>query len=494
MKKIFTLFILMLCLIPFSSCELSINFDETTEVDDTIDSGDTTEVVDSTDTDDTTNPKDDSSDKDSKTKHTHTIVIDDAVEPTCTTTGLSEGSHCSICGEIITAQEEIPALGHDLVVDAAVEATKTTTGLTEGSHCKRCGEIIVAQTTIPLVSKYDKVIDKTTSDIPYKLMYDSSTYDYKIYDKDGLDLTSYTVYASNKMFESLKSQENASNILNAYLNIVSESLIITLYDEYDNTSVKANVQVDGETTLKTFYYTSKVNYTDYGITADEAKMLWTSIESDFPLFYWLSNAYIPGTKDFYFIIEDEYITYSSRENINNKVFDTISDINSKVESYTELKKIKYVYDYVLGNTNYAWVVENVTPSDELDAHAISGFFNGENVVCEGYAKSLQIIYNYLGIDNCYITGTAGDSSSSGGHAWNYVKYNNEWYFMDSTWDDSNSSVGAITSYTWYLLSQSELDSETSYFHTASTETSGIDYQYTLPTLSTTTISKKKKLF
>lgn len=42
----------------------------------------------------------------------HTVVVDPAVAPTYDDTGLTEGSHCSVCGEVIKAQEIVPALGH----------------------------------------------------------------------------------------------------------------------------------------------------------------------------------------------------------------------------------------------------------------------------------------------------------------------------------------------------------------------------------------------
>ena len=79
----------------------------------------------------------------------HTPVTDAAVAPTCTETGLTEGSHCSVCGEVIAAQETVPAAGHKYVTDEAVSPTCTETGLTQGSHCSVCGETFLPQAEIP---------------------------------------------------------------------------------------------------------------------------------------------------------------------------------------------------------------------------------------------------------------------------------------------------------------------------------------------------------
>ena len=92
----------------------------------------------------------------------HTDVIDEAVAPTCTATGLTAGKHCSVCNEVLVAQETVAALGHTEAIDEAVAPTCTATGLTEGKHCSVCNETLVAQETVAALG-HTEVIDEAVA-------------------------------------------------------------------------------------------------------------------------------------------------------------------------------------------------------------------------------------------------------------------------------------------------------------------------------------------
>ncbi len=92
----------------------------------------------------------------------HTEEIIPAVAPTCTETGLTEGKKCSTCGEIILAQETVPALGH-AYSETVVAPTCTQEGYTLHT-CARCGDSYTSDVTPAAGHKFgDWIIDSDST-------------------------------------------------------------------------------------------------------------------------------------------------------------------------------------------------------------------------------------------------------------------------------------------------------------------------------------------
>lgn len=71
------------------------------------------------------------------------------VASTCTQKGKT-GEICKKCGKTRNTKDIEELAPHTPVVDAAVAPTETTDGLTEGSHCSVCGAVLQAQEVIPM--------------------------------------------------------------------------------------------------------------------------------------------------------------------------------------------------------------------------------------------------------------------------------------------------------------------------------------------------------
>ena len=69
--------------------------------------------------------------------------------------------------------------------------------------------------------------------------------------------------------------------------------------------------------------------------------------------------------------------------------------------------------------------------------------NGE-AVCEGYARTAQLLLNLSGIANYIVIGES-DMTDSGrtGHMWNVVTIGGENYYLDVTWDDIDEQTEGV---------------------------------------------------
>ena len=89
----------------------------------------------------------------------HEMTATEAVVATCEEDGIIAYWYCSKCDkyfsdedgsyEITLADTFVKAKGHTVVIDPAVPATETSTGLTEGSHCSVCHKVLIKQEVIP---------------------------------------------------------------------------------------------------------------------------------------------------------------------------------------------------------------------------------------------------------------------------------------------------------------------------------------------------------
>lgn len=111
----------------------------------------------------------------------------------------------------------------------------------------------------------------------------------------------------------------------------------------------------------------------------------------------------------------------------------------------DTEKLKYIHDYICNTTLYNHKAVAEGTSGGLNQTAYSTIVD-YNTVCAGYAKAYAYYLQQLGIPCAYI--------HSETHAWNLLKYKNNYYQTDVCWDDGSWGMGASSDY--YLLSDGDM--------------------------------------
>ena len=163
---------------------------------------------------------------------------------------------------------------------------------------------------------------------------------------------------------------------------------------------------------------------------------------DNPHIFWVENLFGYAYADEDTIVEFYSVLSADECEDCIKLFNKkIDEIMSSLKSgLTEYEREKILHDKLLDGCRYKKGVESSKDGWQYFS-AYGAVVTGE-AVCEGYAKSMQILLSKAGIPCLTLKGESNGVS----HMWNVVELNNEWYHLDPTWDDNDSDGLIIYEY------------------------------------------------
>ena len=254
---------------------------------------------------------------------------------------------------------------------------------------------------------------------------------------DGMALEVYNTYVSNlfvnySTFNGVSYEYQASKPVTFEANVQDNQLV---QDEaYDEAILQVRVNMQAALDAFTYDYPEvfwmRGSGYSYSISSKKQNGKYTGVISKFTMKPSLVDGYNTNITD----------------NMNNFLKNAdaaATQIAADTNGKSLYEKVKAIHDYVCEKAVY-------DAQNNLRVHSAGPMFIGDgHVVCEGYAKAMLILCRKLGIDCACIGGFARNSSASSGeaHMWNYVKMDNDtWYLVDATWDDQLSGIR-----TTYLL-------------------------------------------
>lgn len=144
----------------------------------------------------------------------------------------------------------------------------------------------------------------------------------------------------------------------------------------------------------------------------------------------------------------DYWTSAMQEDaVNQRVGEILAEIIQP--GMNEEEKQKVIHDWIVLNVEYDQTLVNYS--------AYAALFDSHETVCQGYALLAQKMFTEVSMSSRIIDG--------GNHAWNLVNVCDNWYHMDTTWDDPIVTPPDSSYILWdYLhLSDKEMDRDHDWF-------------------------------
>lgn len=179
------------------------------------------------------------------------------------------------------------------------------------------------------------------------------------------------------------------------------------------------------------------------LTSAQIKKILYAVQNDNPDIFWIASSFTycySGNKTTLKLTSmfSPSEQQKALKQLNNKVNSIISQAPANASEY-ELEL--FFHDYIVKNCKYQNV--NALKVQNMRIFTCYGCLVENAAVCEGMAKSMQLLLNSVGIKCGTVVGSRGTEP----HMWNVVKINNHWYHLDVTWDTG----GEFQKYNYFNL-------------------------------------------
>ena len=216
-------------------------------------------------------------------------------------------------------------------------------------------------------------------------------------------------------------------------------------------------------------------------TKDEMDRALTAFEYDWPEFYWTTSEPSSYQTVNDAVVSIEFTVPENAEEIMQqtkaKAEEIINAGKAAISPDDTYLMLKYFFDTIVDCTDY--IPSETDHSDQLMSSVL---LEGRGV-CAAYAKTFLYLCQLSDIECALVTGSSkGDS-----HAWNAVKINDQWYWVDVTWGDPLSNVGSpepITNYNYLAAADDFIYLEHSLEMTPEDQAAGrydMNAHFTIPT-------------
>ena len=168
-------------------------------------------------------------------------------------------------------------------------------------------------------------------------------------------------------------------------------------------------------------------------------------------------------------LEEVYIEYYNKQSVlNDELYKKYENMKKRAEEIVEkvikpgmsdLEKELALHDYLVVHTNYDY--ENyISGTVPEESHQPYGVLIKGVAVCDGFARTMQILLNMVGIENELVYGESYGEKGWYGHAWNIVKIDGKYYHLDVTFNnidkDSSKIENDSISHTYFNISDRQI--------------------------------------